>query len=377
MDFLSSILKIVRRSFYRWTSFLLFKKLSVREVVRLPDGALLCNPDALAEQATIQLTQARVLLYAFEGEGLIHRAADCTTEATILLTQPLEIILDRISDSAERETARRLFSTLKAEPTHQVTYRAAEIYAQSGIDPRLIDPLLVKLAAQELLLYRAYNRGMTLKIDEHIHNDRELLTIVNRFSQRYQRFEVRMQRMLDYIWLKREQNSCRSADLINYLTGENKAQPCGKCDLCSPTYAQLPWNPNVRLYGERLEVDVRQTVLGTIRDHNGVYGRGTIERMLLGSPGVRIDGQMKPLSASARSSDHYEELKDRKISHDHLRRTIDALIEAGLLQLTEKSWINKDQTRNTYQALSLTQKGRDALAAGITLPVTNTSEVPA
>jgi hypothetical protein len=31
LDFLSSILKIVKKSFYRWTSFLLFKKLSVRE----------------------------------------------------------------------------------------------------------------------------------------------------------------------------------------------------------------------------------------------------------------------------------------------------------------------------------------------------------
>src|SRR5262249_30652899 len=76
--------------------------------VRLPDGALLCNPDFLAELASIQLTQARVLLYAFEDAGLIERGADCTTEATILLTQPLETILDHISDSVERETARSL-----------------------------------------------------------------------------------------------------------------------------------------------------------------------------------------------------------------------------------------------------------------------------
>jgi hypothetical protein len=33
MAFLSSILKIVKKSFSRWTSFLLFKKVSVRERV--------------------------------------------------------------------------------------------------------------------------------------------------------------------------------------------------------------------------------------------------------------------------------------------------------------------------------------------------------
>jgi len=346
-------------------------------VVRLPDGALLCHPDSLAELANIQLTQARILLYAFEGEGLIQRGADCTTEATILLTQPLETIFDRISDSAERETARGLLSALKAEPDRQVSYRAAEIYESSGIDPRLVDPLLIKLAAQELLLYRAYSRGITLKIDERIQNEHALSTIEGRFGQRYQRFAERMQHMLDYIRLRRDQNRCRSAELINYLTGENNAPTCGKCDLCSPKNTELPWKPNLRLYGERLEVDVHQAVLGTIRDHNGVYGRSTIERMLLGSPPVRIDGQMKPLSASARSSDHFEELKDRKVSKDHLRRTIDALIEAGLLQLVEKHWQRKDETRNTYQAVSLTQKGRDALAGGVDLPAANKTEVQA
>jgi hypothetical protein len=92
---------------------------------------------------------------------------------------------------------------------------------------------------------------------------------------------------------------------------------------------------------------------------------------------MRIDGQLKPLSVSARSSDHFEELKDRKVSKDHLRRTIDALIEAGLLHLVEKHWQGKDETRNTYQAVAITQKGRDALAGGVELPAANQTEVKA
>src|SRR5260370_34382856 len=170
--------------------------------------------------------------------------------------------------------ARGLLSALKGEHDRQVSSRAAEIYESSGIDPRLVDPLLIELAAQELLLYRAYSRGITLKIDERIHNEHALSTIEGRFGQRYEYFAKRMQHMLDYIRLRRDQNRCRSAELINYLTGENNAPTCGKCDLCSPKNTELPWKPNVRLYGERLEVDVRLAVLGTIRDHNGVYGRG-------------------------------------------------------------------------------------------------------
>jgi ATP-dependent DNA helicase RecQ len=342
-------------------------------LIRLADGTILCNPDVLADLANIELTQNRVLLYSFESAGLLQRDVDCTLEATILLTQPLETILTHIPDSEERERARLLFTTLQAVPDHQVTYRASTIYTQSGLDPRLIDPLLVKLAAQELVLYRAYSRGITFKIDARIRNDRELIAIDTRFGNRYQRFEERLQHMIDYIDLKKDRNHCRSAELINYLTGETTAPSCGKCDLCSPTYAQLPWNPSVRLYGEQLEVDARLTVLGTIRDHNGIYGQGTIERILLGITFLSINGQQKPLSAAARSSDHFEELKDRKITRDHLKRTIESLIEGGYLQSIEKNLRNETQT--TYQALAITPKGRDALSGGIPLPTTNKTEV--
>jgi ATP-dependent DNA helicase RecQ len=338
-------------------------------LVRLDDGTVLCNPDVLAELANIDPTQARVLLYSFEGEGLIRRDVDCTLEATILLTQPIDTILSRLDDGEERERVRRLLVALKAEPERQVTYRAAEVYAQSGLDPRQIDPLLVKLAAQELLLYRAYSRGITYTIDESINNPRSLAVIESRFGHRYQRFEERLQHMIDYLDLKQNQNRCRSVELIYYLTGEADIPACGKCDLCSQTSIGLPWEPDMRLYGERLEVDVRLTVLGAVRDHNGIYSRGTIERILLGKDRGRIEGQTKQLlSASARSSDHFRELEDRKISPDHLRLTVDALIEGGYLQLIEKNWRGNGEEQKTYQAVSITQKGRDALAGGVNLP---------
>src|SRR5207249_3732596 len=72
--------------------------------VRLDDGTLLCDPDALAE---IERTQARVLLFAFEEAGLVQRGADCTLEATVMLNQTPDTILSSISnimDASERQT---------------------------------------------------------------------------------------------------------------------------------------------------------------------------------------------------------------------------------------------------------------------------------
>src|SRR2546421_9348793 len=191
--------------------------------VRLADGALLCNPDALADLAGIEQTQARVLLFSFEEAGLVQRGADCTLEATVMLNQTPETILSSIEDPDERHLAATLFDATGAAPDRAPSYRAAAVYREIGLDPRRIDPLLVRLAERDLLLYRSYSRGVTLKTELALANRANLQAIEQGFAARYGRFEERLQKMLDYIHLRSGQNRCRSAYLVNYLTGENSA----------------------------------------------------------------------------------------------------------------------------------------------------------
>ncbi len=332
---------------------------------QLADGTVLCDPDTLATLARIEPTQARVLLFSFEEAGLVQRGPDCTLEATLLLNRPVAEVLDALPD-VERALAARLFDALEAAQDRQVSYRAAQVYEQTGIDPRAIDPLLVRLAERDLLLYRSYNRGMTLTLDARLSDTAYLQAIEQGFAGRYQRFEERLQAMLDYIKLRPGQNRCRGAALINYLTGRDDAPLCGKCDLCSPTSEHLPWDPGIRLYGEPLPIDVRLTALGAVRDHNGYFAARTIEKMLLGIPQTNVKGgQVYPLSPAARASGHFGELDGLGIKAERVQRTIEALIEGGFLQLSERTIRAKGIT---YTAVSVTQRGRDALAGGVELP---------
>ena len=82
--------------------------------VRLADDALLCNPDALADLADIEQTQARVLLFSFEEAGLVQRGTDCTLEATILLNKAPDEILASLEDATERRIASTLFGAIGA-----------------------------------------------------------------------------------------------------------------------------------------------------------------------------------------------------------------------------------------------------------------------
>lgn len=340
---------------------------------RLPDGNVLCAADTPGRLAEIKSpTQARILLYAFEEAGLLQRGVDCTLEATLLLNRPVDTIVSALEDASEQDLARRLLIALDAEPDRQITYQAAKVYQETGIDPRQVDPLLVRLAERDLLLYRAYSRGITYQLANTGSLRATLSSIERNYEQRYQIFEQRLDDMLTYCQLQRGQNLCRSAELINYLTGQNNSELCGKCDLCSPGGENLPWDASARLYGEEHVVDLCLTILSAVRDHNRFFSRNTFEMMLLGIPMKRYADGVKPISKSARASDHYEILKDYKNRPDVVRRTFEALIEGGYLELIERPLSDGQQT---YQALAISTKGRDALAGGVALPDPSSAEV--
>jgi hypothetical protein len=267
-----------------------------------------------------------VLLYSFEEAGLIQCGPDCTLEATLLLNKAPAAIQDKLSDGSERALAAALFVHTAASAEHQATYRATEFYKSTGMDPRAVDPLLTRLAEQELLLYRPYSRGITLIGSASVQALSDLDTIEQRFIGRYQRFEARLQAMLDYIRRQPGQGRCRSAYLVNYLTGRDDTPPCGKCDLCSPTSQGLPWDPSVRFYSEPLHVDPYLAILGAVRDHDGVFGRWTLEKMLLGIPRTTFNGQRRELPPTARASDHFGDLEGTGIDGARVRSAIDALI---------------------------------------------------
>ncbi len=337
-------------------------------VTRLPDGGILCDPAALAGTAGVDEALGRVLLYTFEQAGLLARGPDATIEATILPTQPVATILAALSDPAHQMLAAALFGALGATPDCLVTYRAAQHAPVANIDPRQVDRLLVDLAARDLLLYRSYSRGMTLQFAATL-ADAPLAALAARFAARYDQFERRLQAMLAYIDLRSGGNRCRSAHLVNYLIGATDTPRCGRCDLCSSTETDLPWDATQRLYNAPIAVDLRQAILEAVRDHDGMFGSWTMRKLLLGVPQTPYGS----LSPTALHSDHFGALHGIGTDDSTLGAALTALIGEGFLAEVSRTLRNSGQT---YEALALTPLGRDALAGGVPL-LAPLAEVPA
>ena len=167
-------------------------------------------------------------------------------------------------------------------------------------------------------------------------NGANLHAIEQRFAARYQRFEERFQNMLDYIHLRSGQNRCRSAYLVNYLTGENSATPAANAICAARPANTSPGDPTLSSQPNRCGIDPRMAMLGAVRDHNSIFGRWTIEKMLLGIPQTTFQGQAQETLAHGAASDHFGELEGSGINADQVRRALDALIEGGYLQLVER-----------------------------------------
>ena len=267
---------------------------------RLPDGAVLCQPDEVARLAgDLEPTQARVLLFAFEEAGLVRRGPDCTLEATMLLNRSPDEITATLTDPAERSARGGAVRDARGgrRPAGRLPRDRGDDAGRAR--PPRDRPAIDAAGRPGGADLPPLRRGVTLIPTPDLADPRAARSIEGRFADRYGLFEARLQTMLDYVHLRPGQGHCRGAYLVNYLTGRSDTPPCGKCDLCSPTSESLPWDPGVRLYGLPLGVDVRLAVLVWVRDHDGGSAAGAVERMLLGIPQTNAQGGTIRLAPSA------------------------------------------------------------------------------
>src|SRR5258707_11156777 len=115
-------------------------------------------------------------------------------------------------------------------------------------------------------------------------------------------------------------------------------------------------------------------ILEALRDHNGSFSQNKFIKMLLGE-GYRQkrDGTTYALTPAARNSEHFGELKYRRVKEKHIRDEIQHLVEHGYTVLEIRTKPDRDAAvgseDNTYTVLTLTSSGRDVLAGELNLYV--------
>ncbi len=348
----------------------------------------------LSKMLKVEEVVMRVLLHGAEQVGLLERRADVVMEAGVLLTGDVLTLVSRLENVQAQDTALKLFEHLIAKKYPQsiatgqqsteicirLNYNAQDWMAVGG-DAFGGMTLLNQLSEiePERCIFRPYTRGITLRLHSLSSAERDAaahqLSIY--YYARYERFEERLQAMLDYIYLP--YGHCRRVFIESYLSGRTDMSPCGMCDHCAPNYT-VPWNeqlveaniqrrsPDQPAY----RIDTAMVLLEALRDHNGSFSQNTFIKMLLGEGyGQRRDGITYSLTPAARNSEHFGELKYQRVKEKHIRDEIQHLAEHGYIALEIRAKPGRDAVTesedNTYTVLTLTSLGRDVLAGELNL----------
>lgn len=355
---------------------------------------ILTSFEELSKMLKVEEVAIRVLLHGAEQVGLLERGADVIMEAGILLTGNISDLVGRLENAQARIVATRLFEHLIAKrsplnriPSLQSTeicfrlnYNAQEWMAVGG-DCFEAMALLNKLSEldPERCIFRPYTRGITLRLRSFSSVERRTVEqhLSAYYFSRYERFEERLQAILDYIYLPHK--LCRRVFIESYLSGRTDTAPCGMCDHCAPNYT-VPWNEqlveaNIQRRSpeqQAFRVNTAMVILEALRDHNGAFSQSTFVKMLLGEGyGRRRDGVTYMLTPAARNSEHFGELKYQRVSEKLVLDEIERLVGHGYVALEMRVKPGRDETveseGSTYTVLALTSSGRDVLAGEVNL----------
>lgn len=339
----------------------------------------------LSQQLSIEEGAIRVLLHGAEQVGLLQRGPDIITEAGILVSGAISELAARFEKQSDQQMLTQILEHLSAHrnaalTTNVIDWRAnysAKGWLVAGGDVFEAERLLQRLSElePERCIFRPYSRGIHLHLlpcssTEKAIACRQLSTF---FTRRYAHFEKRLQDMLAYVRLG--ETSCLAAFIEQYLLGTADILPCGKCGYCAPRYP-VPWNEllveanieHLHAVQQVSQTDIALIILSALRDHHGYFSQNTLIKMLLGETfGRSSSGTRYQISALARQSEHFGELKKYAVKEQHIHDEILRLSAKGYILSEERlrPGAQEGQRPVQYICLGLSPTGKDFLAGEI------------
>ncbi len=334
----------------------------IEGAIRSKDGTIFTSFERIADELAIEEAKLRVIVHALEHGQIIERGPDFTLEATVLLNNAIDRIAPTV-EPGERQVLELLAKELGLAQDVRGHYRALPFVAATGTTPFAVDALLHRLAMTGDLIFRAFARGSSFRRGAKATSGDAAESAASSFKERFHQFASRLEDMVRFCELGAESGRCRSAFLVDYLTGGGESARCGKCDLCAPDHP-VPWTTAAVAAPEPLEIEPTMAVLEAVRDHDAQYGAGTLKKMLLGEAFGMRDGQRYELSAYARNSEHFGVLRGT-FKRERLQEYFDRLIGGGYLQVIERQ---RSADGGKYSAVRLAARGRDVLRGAEPIP---------
>lgn len=341
---------------------------------KMPGDVLHLDTAELQEALRIDEIGLRVALHLLERAGFLERGPDFTMRAALTLrADPAEVTAHLRKRSREgAELFSRMTSELAVAPHRRVEVNLLNLAARLDVDPSVLDAILVQVAADDLALYRPWEKGMTVmphrRLREGTRYDADAQAAAHHKALR-----DKLDMMIAYA---EATTGCRRAMILRYFGEEPVTERCGQCDLCVPE-AEYPWSHITARDTPDLAgfFDPAFTFLEAIKWNldrmargRSPYSTNTIITILCGDSYAARNREASPERRNARLRDLqscpfwgvFDTLPRREAT---LNATFERLKQEGYV-CEDVTSFNLDGTDRVYRYPVLLPKGREQLLSG-------------
>jgi ATP-dependent DNA helicase RecQ len=332
------------------------------------------DTESLRETLGVDDVKVRIGLHLLEQAGQIERGPDFTVRGALTLLRDVAVIKATLApaDSALAALFVRAVSTCGWTAHRRIELDLPAEAVRLGISPEMLDALLVRLAIDDLAIYRPWERGAVI---------RKLPALVGGgpvvLPPRADGDDPasKLDRMVAYAEAG-EREGCRRARILRYFGEAAASGGCGACDACAPETA-FPWSHIAArdVADPSAYVDPAFTLLQVVhwnldqrRRGQNPYGTGTLLNVLAGNAYLATRSLPDPHLRRWRLDilrgcpywGIFETLPRRDETVD---RVLGRLRDEGYVGEQTTSFEGHDGHR-TYTYPILLARGRDQLASG-------------
>jgi len=351
---------------------------SLVQVLQIRAGhgeVLLTRPEDLALESGVDLERLDVALHLLEESGFVHRLANFTLQANVLLNRSLPWLQERLA-ADQASLLRQLAEGQGLSDARGTPLNLLEAAASLGVSPLQIDALLTSLSAKGWAVYRPWERGYALKVLGQPADGVE--TALGRLDESRLRQQLRhnLKRTVRYAD-QLGPGDCRRAYILKHFGEEVREHPSPCCDLCDPQMA-VPWRgvPSEEIAALPLTVDPAYMVLRAVEwneilrreRERSPYSANTLAQILMGNAYSAVQAEPDPVRRAQRltrleASPFYGVLQGMRGGAKAIMQVLGRLQREGYIHLAAVRFAAGDRDVE-YEAPALTEKGKRQIQSG-------------
>lgn len=335
-------------------------------------------PTSVCDLLGIEETELRILLYHLQAGGFIERKEDFTAKASLTLQVEHYEICDQINETFGQDASKFLdmLKYLDAPSYRSTNVILLELSQACGLPILEIERCFVQLALKGVILFRAYEKGIHLRLLPKLLVEKSFSMDSEHQSEIFESLELKLDLMVQYATTS-EDGKCLRKQILTYFGETNPASRCGNCSICNPEL-ELPWGkmtdrdlPSVSDYFDPaytiLQLVHWNEQLAEVR-YRAPYGTGGLPYLLTGNDyqllrNISDTAQRVARSQRLRECPYWGVLDSLPRREKAIRELMERLEKEDFITYTTRTF-NSNGESVSYQYPILQEKGQQQLLEG-------------